>query len=63
MAQERGLVAFYVYCELCGNRLVVCHAFRIHAFCNAGNLLRKLYLLLVHNLEVADYVDSGFRSK
>ncbi len=51
-----------LYClELCLDRLVVGHAFRILAFCDSDNLLRHDELLLLHYLEVADYIDSRLR--
>ena len=48
-------------CELCLDRLVVGHALRVLAFCDADDLLRSLELLLLHYLEVADHVDCRIR--
>ena len=61
MAEQGSLVAFDVDCESCGDRLVVGHAFRVLAFCDADDLLRSLELLLLHYLEVTDDIHCGIR--
>ena len=63
MTEQRGSVAFHLYCESGLDRLVVSHTFRIHTFCDAYNLIRQLNLLLFYDLEVADDVHSCFRCK
>ena len=47
--------------ELCLDRLVVGHALRVLAFCDADDLLRSLELLLLHYLEVTDDIHCGIR--
>ena len=62
MAEERYFCAIVDCSESCLDRLMVCYAFRIFAFCDANDLLRHYEALLLDHLEVADHIYSGFWS-
>ena len=59
MAEESCGTSLDIYCKAGLDRLVVCNALRVHALCNTNDLLRELNLLLLHYLEIADYIDSS----